>query len=376
MPHTPWLILVTVYGACIGSLLNVVIYRLPEGISIVTPRSMCPKCHHRVAWFDNVPVISWLWLRGRCRFCKTPISVQYPCIELLCAAMFAGVFLLDYASGLRPEFVQWGLAATWPVLVVQLVLVGALLAATVIDARLYIIPIRIPQTVTLAAVLVLPTAAIWLPAMEQTAPVMRQEGIGAVAGGAVGLAVALLLLHFRLLPRSFDEVEQAIDEDPSPDAFLDHPHPRREVLKECLFVFLPCAGALVGYASGLVPHAKEVPLPLMPRVLAGVVAGYLVGAAVVWGVRILGTLVFGREAMGLGDVHLLAAIGSVMGASDAVLVFFLAPFFGLAGAVILGGLQRLWRSRGKVIPYGPYLALAAGTVMVFRQSMWEFFGIL
>jgi len=96
---------------------------------------------------------------------------------------------------------------------------------------------------------------------------------------------------------------------------------------------------------------------------------------VVWGVRILGTLAFGREAMGLGDVHLLAAIGAVMGWWDAVAVFFLAPFFGLTGAVVMGGVQLLWKGRGKVIPYGPYLALAAVVVMVFGQPMRTFFGI-
>ena len=58
----PWLILVTAYGACVGSFLNVVIYRLPEGKSIVSPPSSCPRCGHRLAWFDNVPVLAWLWL--------------------------------------------------------------------------------------------------------------------------------------------------------------------------------------------------------------------------------------------------------------------------------------------------------------------------
>ena len=373
MTDVPWLILVTAYGACIGSFLNVVIYRLPEGRSLVTPRSSCPRCDHQLAWFDNIPVFGWLLLGGKCRYCKTRISIQYPCVEALCAALFAGVFWLDYASGLRPAFFHFGLETTWPVLIEQLVLVAALLAATMIDARLYIIPLQIPHTVTLSALVVLPAAAAWYPATGQTAPVVGAAGLGAAAGGAAGLALALALLHWKWLPRSFDQLEETLNEPEPPDAFLDHPHPRREVLKESLFVALPLLGAVLGY--GLMPIQVENQYPLPLSVLGGVVGGYLAGGGVVWGVRILGTLAFGREAMGLGDVHLLAAIGAVMGWWDAVAVFFLAPFFGLTGAVVMGGVQLLWKGRGKVIPYGPYLALAAVVVMVFGQPMRTFFGI-
>lgn len=378
MPPHFWLILVTVYGACIGSFLNVVIYRMPEGLGLATPRSSCPECHHPLAWFDNIPIVGWLLLAGKCRYCRCRISPQYPLVEAICAGLFAAVFLLDYASGLRPAFYQAGLSQTWPAMVVQLVLVAGLLAATVIDAKLFIIPIRIPHTVTLIAVLVLPIAAIWLPAMERTAPVVGPAGLGFAVGGMAGLVLSLLLLHLKLLPRSFDEMEEVLDESYPPDAFLDHPHPRREVLKECLFLALPILGAAIGYWLMFVPQSylpTENQYPLAVRVLGGVIGGYLVGGGVVWGVRILGTLAFGREAMGLGDVHLLAAIGAVIGSIDAVGVFFMAPFFGLAGAAIQGGVQLLWKSRGRVIPYGPYLALATLVVMVIREPMWTFFGI-
>jgi len=379
MPDLYWLTLIVVYGACVGSFLNVLIYRMPHGISIVTPRSSCPRCEHVLAWHDNVPILGWLWLRGKCRYCKAPISVQYPLIEACCGAMFGGLYGLAYHSGLRPAFMEAGLAATWPALVMQLVMVASLLAATVIDARLYIIPVRIPQAVTLAAMVILPVAAVWLPAMERTAPVVSAGGVGIAVGGAMGLALGLLLLRLKLLPRSFDEVEELLDQSQADDAFLSHPHPRREVLKESLFVALPLIGAVVGYMIMFVPQgyvAQDDLYPLSVRVLSGVVCGYLVGAGVVWGVRILGTLAFGKEAMGLGDVHLLAGVGAVIGATDSVLVFFVAPFLGLAGTAIIGGLGRLWKSKGRVIPYGPYLAGATVVVMVFRQPLWAFFGIL
>jgi leader peptidase (prepilin peptidase) / N-methyltransferase len=80
-----------VLGAIIGSFLNVVVWRLPRGESLATPPSQCPSCGERIAPYDNVPVVSWLLLRGRCRHCGARISPRYPLIELLTAAAFAGV---------------------------------------------------------------------------------------------------------------------------------------------------------------------------------------------------------------------------------------------------------------------------------------------
>lgn len=79
---------ISVLGLCFGSFLNVCIYRLPLGISVVTPRSACPKCKHGIALYDNMPVLSWLILRGRCRFCKAKISPRYLIIELLTGLLF------------------------------------------------------------------------------------------------------------------------------------------------------------------------------------------------------------------------------------------------------------------------------------------------
>lgn len=371
----PWFILVTLYGACVGSFLNVVIYRLPEGRSLISPGSHCPDCGKTIAWYDNIPVLSWLFLRGKCRFCRTPISFQYPLVELITAALFAGLFAIYYFSDLRPGFSEQGLAATWPVLVVHLALLAALLAATVIDARLFIIPLPIPWVMTLIAVLTLPLSVAfgWVPNPQRIAPLATGPGVGAAIGGAAGLALSLILLQRRLLPRSFDEAEDQIVEPTQSDEFLDHPHPRREVLKESLFVALPLAGALIGLAAAFTaPDTAALPV----RVLAGVVIGYLVGGGIVWITRILGTLAFGKEAMGLGDVHLLAAVGAVLGPLDAILVFFIAPFLGLTAALVMAGLTALLKGKIRIIPYGPYLAGATMLVMIFRRPMLAFFGIL
>lgn len=80
-------------GLCVGSFLNVVIGRLPAGRSIARPRSSCPRCGNSIAWYDNVPVLSYLLLRARCRSCRSPISWRYPVVEILCAALFAMAYI-------------------------------------------------------------------------------------------------------------------------------------------------------------------------------------------------------------------------------------------------------------------------------------------
>lgn len=388
-------ILTVVYGACIGSFLNVVIYRLPEGRSLWHPPSQCPKCGHRLAWYDNVPVLGWIRLGGKCRYCRTPISFQYPLVEAVTAALFGFVMLIYYRTELRPEFAEAGLIATWPVFAVHLVLVASLVAATVIDARLYIIPQPIPWTATVVALLGLPIATMWSPeTLAVTFPV-REGGFGAAAGGLVGLAIGVALLRWKVLPQSFDELmdeathgekltsQQEQDILANPDEWPVHPHPRREVLKEALFLAFPVVGAIVGW-WWLAPEATpptaqqilllEAPMPLPQwmtpavQVFGGAAMGYLVGAALVWGIRVLGTLGFGKEAMGLGDVHLLGAIGAVLGPIDVVLVFFVAPFLGLAAA-LMANFSEVLKGKLKVIPYGPYLALAALIVMVLREQL-------
>ena len=85
-------LIVFVLGTCIGSFLNVVIYRVPAGVSLLHPPSRCPKCLHRLKSYDNVPVFGWLWLRGRCRFCRTKISPRYPIVEAVTGGLFVAAF--------------------------------------------------------------------------------------------------------------------------------------------------------------------------------------------------------------------------------------------------------------------------------------------
>ncbi len=123
----PWLVLtyVGVFGAIIGSFLNVVIARLPAGESLVRPRSRCPRCRAPIAWYDNIPIVSWLVLRGRCRRCREPISPRYPTVELLMAVLAIALWVR--------------VGPTWQLLV-WLPLVAALLAVIFLDLDHWWVP--------------------------------------------------------------------------------------------------------------------------------------------------------------------------------------------------------------------------------------------
>src|SRR6185312_15214377 len=86
-----FLVFVFIFGLLLGSFANVVIYRLPKGENVAYPRSRCPKCRTMIAWYDNIPVLSWLILRGRCRHCGNPIAVRYPIVELLTGVVFLAI---------------------------------------------------------------------------------------------------------------------------------------------------------------------------------------------------------------------------------------------------------------------------------------------
>jgi len=97
-------IIVGLFGLCFGSFLNVCISRLPKGESIVLPRSHCPKCNHAIRWYDNIPLVSYLILRGRCRDCHVSISPLYPSVEALTAIV---LMLTFHVYGIGPEFIKY-----------------------------------------------------------------------------------------------------------------------------------------------------------------------------------------------------------------------------------------------------------------------------
>ncbi|MFB1482903.1 A24 family peptidase [Corallococcus sp. RDP092CA] len=154
-----------ILGLCIGSFLNVVIARVPEGLSIVRPGSRCPKCGHVLSWYENIPVLSWLGLRGRCRGCGAPISPRYVLVELLTGLLFlACLKRFDWTYALVPA----------------LVLVFLLVPLTFIDLEHWILPFSLTVPGIIAGVL------LAIP-----------RGAGAVWQAVLGAAVGFL--SFRLM---------------------------------------------------------------------------------------------------------------------------------------------------------------------------------
>lgn len=502
-----WTLFFFAIGACVGSLTNVLVYRLPLGLGVVTQGSRCPACGTRLTWRENIPVFGWLFLRGKCRFCKSSISPEYPMVEMLVGVIFASVYVLWYwcpsmIGGAEWLGVNWAHAApewatsdridgfprtTWGPMVAMLVLLGSLVAMTLVDAKTFTIPLQIPWFATVAGVLMHTLGAAIVGPLRTSAPgtgwsipipggsfVTTSSAwflIGGSLGAVLGLVVSNLLLHYKLIRRSFEDYqqwedaaraqngeaaaplgvlpgasvdpseqaagpvgehagdgawivlrftlvglgvivistlvgwvvgrqfgyppyagliggvvaaplvaaligrvqagtrvettqasEQGTDQPPTPasapEMWVQYPHARREMLKELLFL-TPVVG--LGWLGGsLASWAWAGSQPAFwLLVLCGTIMGYLVGGGIVWLVRIGGSLAFGKEAMGLGDVHLMAAVGACTGWMDAALAFPLAAFVGLYWLVVStirgGGV-------GRAMPFGPYLALA--TVLV------------
>ncbi|MFN0055424.1 MAG: prepilin peptidase [Planctomycetales bacterium] len=342
LEYTLVLVGLFVLGSVIGSLLNVCIYRLPrqEGFwlalrSLVYPPSHCPRCQRRIPFYDNIPIFGWLFLRGRCRGCQGKISARYPLVELLTAALFVLVYWMeipDWWTGatttcLYHQYGPTSLTAAggvsplvwlhWRYALHMLLIVG-LIIATCIDLDLRIIP----DTVT-------------VPAMVA----------GLLGNLCIGRAyIVPVWYQSPTMASGFPtDLQHYLATLAKPSAWL-------QWLSEGLnFVGVPAwITTAPAWHGGLVS-----------------VAGVIIGGGIIWGVRIAGRWGLRREAMGFGDVMLLAMIGSFIGWQGALVVFFLAPLCALIG-VLISTLTRFERE----IPYGPYLSLATLLLLLAWRWVW------
>ena len=186
MLQAPLFGIVALFGLVIGSFLNVVAYRVPRGLSVVNPPSACPSCGTRILARDNVPVLGWLALRGRCRTCRTGIPARYPLVEAGTAVLFA-VVALALLPGLVRATTAAELAAAALVLVAFLVLTGGSVALALIDLDVQ----RLPNAITLPLFVsgaVLLTAA---GALAGDGAAVLRAGAGALILGGAYLAMAL-----------------------------------------------------------------------------------------------------------------------------------------------------------------------------------------
>lgn len=177
-------------GACIGSFLNVCVYRIPRGLSVVTPRSFCPSCRQQIPWHLNIPVFTWLALGGKCKFCRARISPRYALIEAMTGVLFLLIWLKYFPTlGTRPLGLD---PVTMPGLVpVYWLVVSGLILGTFVDFEHMILPDR----VTLGGILAGLLLSGLLPSIHGESEIMRGllwSSLGALSGWSLLWAAAIL----------------------------------------------------------------------------------------------------------------------------------------------------------------------------------------
>jgi leader peptidase (prepilin peptidase)/N-methyltransferase len=181
-----WTVATFIFGACLGSFLNVCIWRIPRGESVVSPPSRCPNCGHQITWYENIPLFSWIFLLGRCSGCKKPISARYFVVELITGFLFSLLFLKVLASGeplerLAPYYLMTALALT----------------TAFIDCELRIIPDKTTYPAIAASLLMAPLLPeAWGTHSRLWAFAIALSGL-LLAGGLMALASILGRLAFK-----------------------------------------------------------------------------------------------------------------------------------------------------------------------------------
>ncbi|MFM7040165.1 MAG: prepilin peptidase [Planctomycetaceae bacterium] len=319
-----------IIGTCIGSFLNVCIHRFPSRVrlrdqlkALSSHSSGCPRCSAAILWRDNIPIFGWLFLRGRCRNCRRPIAVRYPLVEFLTGCLFVLVYQVEMPTHFWSSANDTGLFTpdgpqnltqhlAMPVWLhvryaLHMAMICCLIAASFIDLELWIIP------------------------DGTTVPLMF-----------IALVTHTVCGQAWLVPVWFEDASVA------------------GILRQIAPSW--CAPWFVPWDS--IPFA--IAHPHWHGLLVSV-AGFIAGGGIVWAVRIIGELALRREAMGFGDVVLMAMVGSVLGWQPAVLIFFLAP----VPAIVIAVLSAFVRRRDE-IPYGPWLSLATLLLLLTWPHVWPF----
>jgi leader peptidase (prepilin peptidase)/N-methyltransferase len=357
------------FGALVGSFLNVCIYRLPLDLSVRTPsRSFCPSCKRTLPWWENIPILSWLLLRARCAGCKTPIPCRYPLVEALTAFLFWGASVQLHSQPLL-------------VLLPVFTLVSLLIVATFIDIEHMIIPNEITWGGVGAALLF----SLLIPALHGVSSPLQglaQSLLGAALG--YGLLWAIAELGHLLLGKkrvSFPEPTPTLWTRKGEEADLQI---GEETTAWGDFFFRGSEEVHMGILSGEIDGREltesEAVWTLNQLRIETEIETETEEQTVVQTFDLNQTdrvrlqimwLVFPREAMGFGDVKFLAAIGAFLG-WKAVLFTLMA---GCSAGALIGSLLKLSKKNAGAIPFGPYLAfgallwIAAGPAMV--QAYWQ-----
>jgi leader peptidase (prepilin peptidase) / N-methyltransferase len=355
VPFHFWTLCFFLFGSVAGSFLNVCIYRLPREESVVRPASHCPHCGYAIPWYLNIPLVTWLWLRARCAHCGCPISIRYFLVELLTGTAFAVCWL------------RFGHVSPGAAMVYCLVIAG-LLAATFIDLEHFIIPDEITVGGMVAGIL----AAFFVPATHRLFPFlapakvpgagMRDSLLGMVVGAALVygiLRIGKLLFgryKLRLAPGArvvFTETTLQL--------------PTQNIPYEELFYRPNDTIRLEATRVELIDRCyRQVEVRLQPKQLR-IGPDVFEPEKVPHLEAVADQIVLPREAMGLGDVKFMAAIGAFLGWPAVVFSLALSSVIGsLTGMGLILFRKRDWSAR---LPYGPYIALAA-VIWIFGGYQW------
>ena len=381
-------------GACVGSFLNVVVWRLPHGKSLSSPPSHCPKCGHSIRAYDNIPMVSWLLLRGRCRDCQAPISMRYPIVELSTALLFLAVWWRVNAIGL-----PYSVLPGW------FFLSAALFAVALTDIEFRVIPNKVTYTGMILAVMlaaILPRGRVLWVASEANgaAPAISGAGIAGFLFPSITESPRLaapvdalctlflawgLLMLVRALGRRFWGRESH-EFAPSARLFLDARGLRigdepetpvddllwRRGQQAVAFADRATITAQDGHETTFPPGAASEPQALLKIVLAK--ASLRIGGrefklkdTKAMDAKI-SRLQLPREVLGGGDIKLLAMIGAFTGITGVLFTLLLSSLTGLAAGLVVLFLSR--GRHGNAVPYGPHLALAGVLWMLFAAEIW------
>ena len=346
VPPQFWSVVFLSFGCIVGSLLNVCIHRMPRGESIVTPRLHCPHCRYSIPWYLNIPLVTWLYLGGKCSHCKAPISFRYFLVELLTGVVFLSCWL------------AFGIDAPALALVYCLLLAG-FIVATFIDVEHFIIP----DEITLGGVVVgficsglVPS----LPGAATGAQGLEQSFYGILAGA--GLIYGILRLGKLLFGRQIVELAPGT-KVVFTETTLNYSD--QEIPYEELFYRKSDAILLHAKTVELVDRCYQDCAVRLTPVTLKIGEEQFDPDTVRHLEAVTDEIVLPREAMGLGDVKFMAAIGAFLGWQAVIFSLTVSAVIGaIVGVGLIACRKQEWSSR---LPYGPYIALAA-TIWIFAHQ--------
>jgi leader peptidase (prepilin peptidase)/N-methyltransferase len=356
VPFEFWALAFFVLGCIVGSFLNVCIHRMPLGQSVVSPPSHCPHCRYSIPWFLNIPLVTWLYLRGKCRNCGAPIAARYFLVELLTGLAFLSCWV---AFGVTRHPFDPGASRSALLALVYCLVLAGFIVATFIDFEHFIIP----DEITLGGTAVGFVCSFLVPALHRTpsATVALERSALGIAMGA-GLVYGILRLGKLLYGRQKFELPARTR------VFFTETTvklPDREIPYEELFYRKSDAIVLHAGTAELIDRGyAKVPVRLSPDELR-IGEDRFKPEAVQHLEVVTDEIVVPREAMGLGDVKFMAAIGAFLGWQAVLFSLMVSALIGAAvgiGLILLR--RREWSSR---LPYGPYIALAA-TLWIFAGN--------